>query len=464
MKVDASLNWPYLANAVSDADARVPSSASLVGFKLFLLLNAVLFIRPAEIIPALEALPIYEVVIIACMLFSIPVVLRQLTLASFATQPGVVCVLMLLPAILLSHLLHGRTYDARIGALVFVKIVLYYLLLLGLLNSTARLRTFLIVLVALIVPLAVLSVLQYHEVIDIPALAQCMQGQGDDEFSGERIILVRLQSLGIFSDPNDFSLILASGLFICIHQFVEHRRIFLRLAWLIPIGILGYAFALTHSRGGFLALLAGLTVYTVSRRGWRRSLLPAVVVLPLLLLAMGGRQTKIDLDDRDDTAQGRILLWRDSMELFRESPVFGIGYGQLAEVNELVAHNSFVHSYAELGLLGGTFFVGAFYCAFLGLHRIKVDEKHKIDPALLCWRPCVLAMTVGYATGLFSLSRCYGVPTYLILGVAGAYGNLVGRDAPSAIERLNLRFLKRLCMVSVICLVVIMAFIKLFAH
>ena len=434
------------------------------GFALFLLLNAVLFIRPSEIIPELEGWPLYEVVILLCLLASLSAVRERLTAHSLRLQPGLVCVLLMLLVIVLSNLLHGLSYEARMGGIMFLKIVLYYLLLQGLVNSTARLRTFLLVLLAFILTLAILSLLQFHGIIDVQAMAPVHQNEGFDESTGEGLILFRLQSLGIFSDPNDFSLILVCGLLIGMHRLIEDRRFFARLAWMLPIGICGYAFSLTHSRGGFLALTSGSMAYLVSQRGWRRSRLPAAIVLPLLLLAFGGRQTNIDLGNTDDTAQGRILLWRDAMMYFQTSPIMGIGYGQLPETMGMVAHNSYVNSYAELGIFGGTCFVGVFYCAIVGLRRVTGGSAQRIDAELLKWRPCVMAMVVAYATGLISLTRSYVIPTYLVLGVAAAYGNLVARDAPAAVPRLTVRLLRRVGAVSVICLIVIYAFIKIFAH
>ena len=35
--------------------------------------------------------------------------------------------------------------------------------------------------------------------------------------------------------------------------------------------------------------------------------------------------------------------------MLKFSPLWGVGYGSFADVHELVAHNSFVHCFAELG-------------------------------------------------------------------------------------------------------------------
>src|SRR5579864_1909912 len=86
-----------------------------LGFGLFVLVNAVLFVRPAELIPGIADWPIYEVVILACLLASLPAVIRQLTWNSFRRNPITLCVVGLLLAIILSHLTHGDIYDARMG-------------------------------------------------------------------------------------------------------------------------------------------------------------------------------------------------------------------------------------------------------------------------------------------------------------------------------------------------------------
>ena len=46
-------------------------------------------------------------------------------------------------------------------------------------------------------------------------------------------------------------------------------------------------------------------------------------------------------------------------------PLVGVGYGQFASVNGgMVAHNSFVQCFAEVGLIGYFFWIGAIYLSF----------------------------------------------------------------------------------------------------
>src|SRR4051794_30680512 len=142
-----------------------------------------------------------------------------------------------------------------------------------------------------------------------------------------------------------------------------------RFLWLAPAALFAYALSITYSRGGFLAFLASMMAFLGTRFGLKRTFPMAVVLLPVIFIAFAGRQTNISTTE--GTGQDRIHLWAEGLRLFQRSPVFGIGKGQYAEEVGLVAHNSFLHCYVELGFFGGTLFFGAFFCAFWALWRLR---------------------------------------------------------------------------------------------
>ena len=181
---------------------------------------------------------------------------------------------------------------------------------------------------------------------------------------------------------------------------------------------------LTHSRGGFLGMLAALVVLLAARFG-RKALPLGLVVMPAVFVLFAGRQTNISLGN--GTGQTRVQLWHEGMILFTGRPVFGIGSERYAEYAGHVAHNSFIHCYTELGLLGGTFFLGAFYLAAWSLVRLGGKGVPPVSPELARLRPYVLAIVVGYAGGLMSLSCPYYIPTYTVLGLASVYIRLAER-------------------------------------
>jgi O-antigen ligase len=435
-----------------------------LGFGLFVLANAALFIRPMDLSPELQDVPTYEPLIIACLVVSLPCVLRQLSPGSLGSQPITACVLGLLPAVVLSHVFSTFYLGgARESGVAFAKVVVYYLLLVGLVDSGRRLRQFLYWLVVFTVILTVLALLQYHGTINIPSLEPFQQRQYDPE-TGELVSLPRLCSVGIFNDPNDLCLVLVTGMAVCLYGFGDRRLGALRPVCLGLVGLFGYALILTHSRGGFLALLAALLVLLQARFGWRKALVLAGPALAILFLLFAGRQTSIDLSDRDSTGQGRIQLWAEGLALFRQFPLFGVGYGEYGEHVGLVAHNSFVHCYVELGMLGGTLFTGAFYLALAGLHQLGSPRGQIPDAEVRRLHPFLKALAAGYVAGMLSLTRCYIVPTYMVLGLVAAYSRFsAARPAPS-LMRFDTRLVLRLAVASLAGLTTIHVFVRLFVR
>src|SRR4051812_17260824 len=86
---------------------RAASAGSVLGFALFVLVNATLFVRPTELLEGLDGWPIYNVLILGCFAVSWPAVLQQLAPGSLAGRPITVCVFGLLAAVVVSHLSGG---------------------------------------------------------------------------------------------------------------------------------------------------------------------------------------------------------------------------------------------------------------------------------------------------------------------------------------------------------------------
>jgi hypothetical protein len=125
------------------------------------------------------------------------------------------------------------------------------------------------------------------------------------------------------------------------------------------------------------------------------------------------------------------MLWADGLSSLTRWPVcipFGLGPGWYIESHSLLAHNAFVNSYVEYGLIGGGFFFLAFATA------VWLTNSQGNAAAAPHWaramRPAMLAIVVAQAAGCFSLSRHLVLPTYLILGLAAAYINLAGDPPP----------------------------------
>jgi hypothetical protein len=176
----------------------------------------VLLIRPADVFPPLYGLPIYQGCILFCLAVALPAVSRMLGREGLAAEPISLCIVGLLGAVALSHLSHGRIGEAVSESCEFAKLLIYHVLLVSLVNTPRRLRVFLWCLSALIVAHTALAVMQYHGMVDLPAMAAMPEAYFDPE-SDEWTTKVRLCGGGIFGNPNDLSRILAVGMFLALY-------------------------------------------------------------------------------------------------------------------------------------------------------------------------------------------------------------------------------------------------------
>src|ERR1700733_13529403 len=136
-----------------------------MGFFLFLLVTAALFIRPSEQFAELRGVNFYQTLIIPCFFFSLAGVIEQFSPRNLDSRPITVCVIGLLLAVVLSHLSNGNAGMAADTGFEFVKVLVYYVLLVANVTTMARLRVFIFSIVVFAAAFVTLSVLQYHDVI-----------------------------------------------------------------------------------------------------------------------------------------------------------------------------------------------------------------------------------------------------------------------------------------------------------
>jgi hypothetical protein len=431
-----------------------------LGYILFVFASSVLLVRPMELVTSLTESHLYQWFIAASLLASLPVVFMQFGWTSLQHRPITLCVLGLFFCIMFSQLARAEVERAFESGYEFAKMVAYYLLLVGLVTTPGRLRSFLRWLVLCVGILAVVSILQYHEVIDNPNVKSSVIDRQVKEETNEEIIFKRLQGTGIFKDPNDLSLILVPGMILCIYWLFDPRTRTFKAFWLAPLGLFGYALHLTHSRGGLLALMMALLVLFHARFGRWKTLLAAAIMVPAVLFLYAGRQT--ELSATEGTGQQRLQIWSDGLYWFRTNPLFGVGEGQYVELVNKVAHNSYLQYYTELGMVGGTFFLAATLLGIWAIYRLGKPPIQIVNPELRRFRPYLLASLAGYATGMMSLTANSYVTTYMMFGLATAYLNITPTWPRVSLLRINGTLIGRVAAVSVVFLVGLYVFVRAF--
>ncbi len=455
---------PIPVQAPAPAPALVPVPAEIApghvgGFGLFILLNGVLYLRPAEIVPGLLGLELYYYVILATLAVSFPVLLAQLRPRDLDNRPVTACVVGLLVAVVLSNLVHFNLQPLVDGATEFAKILVYFLLFLGLVTTPGRLKQMLGWFALFVGGIALLTILQWHGVIDLPNMTPLKDNLWDKVLQ-KNVTVLRLQGSGIFRDPNDLCVLMAIGILAGLYWLFKPNLGLYRWLWLAPLGAMAYALLLTGSRGGMLALLVGLLVFLRNRFGSTMTIVLGVLVLPAILLLAGDRQASLSTEE--GTSQARIQLWSDGLVLLRDAPLFGIGHDQYVEFAGQVAHNSYLHCFTELGFFGGILFLGAFYLALRDLTRLGKVKAQILDPELRHLQPFVTGLLASYMVGMLSLTLPYVLPTYTVLAFAASYANMTRTEPPLPAQRFDLKLCGRLALVGVIFLVCMTVFVRIF--
>ena len=295
-------------------------------------------------------------------------------------QPITICVIGVMLSILLSHGTNFYLGGLLEGGTEFAKVVVYYLLLVALVDTPQKLRILLQSTVISSTVMVSFSLMDYLNFSDFPLITHIIETHGTD-LLGREIKITRMCGTGMFHDPNDISLIIVTMSIISIYFLMEPVTkqtrnagivAFSKVFWLIPLAILISGLVCTQSRGGLLAMGAALLAWSTIRFGK----LPAIVALVLGIISIPfvlGRQGDISLTS--GTGQARIRLWSDGLVSIQNHRfIFGLGEGMYDDVAGLVAHNSYIHAFVELGYVGGTFFLGCFFFAAYGLWKIQKDN------------------------------------------------------------------------------------------
>jgi hypothetical protein len=191
----------------------------------------------------------------------------------------------------------------------------------------------------------------------------------EDEVIGQ---LTRIRGAGFLSDPNDLAQILLIALPLVFIAWRRGRGVVNFFVVLLPAALLLWTTYLTHSRGGLIALAAVALMVARKKLGTPASMvLAGGLVLGMLALDFTGGRGISAADGAD-----RLEAWANGLEMFKSSPLFGIGFNGFTDLHEITAHNSFVLCLAELGILGTTLWMALLVSTTTNLNRIiGVQEK-----------------------------------------------------------------------------------------
>lgn len=245
----------------------------------------------------------------------------------------------------------------------------------------------------------------------------------------------RVRYRGELQDPNELGLAICIGAFAFLIAFANQRRNLGTIAIAIAGSILVFwCVMLTQSRGAVLvfALVGG--VYFARRYGIGGVVAAAGFALPLTML--GGRSG----DKADASTQLRYEAWGAGLQMWKKSPIWGVGARQFAEHHHMTAHNSYVLSLAELGIVGMVLFIAMLVLTLKTLIRgiMILDGVPGARPAQ-AWAMAILSSFCGMLFSINTLSFCYHSLMWIFLGLGGAWVSVVRTHKPDFDIRLTRR-------------------------
>jgi len=248
--------------------------------------------------------------------------------------------------------------------------------------------------------------------------------------------------VGIFNDPNDLGVLFLVALAFTITLFGRARGAPGRWWNGVASMALLYGIVCTNSRGDLLAAL--LLIALVVRRRFGTVLSVLMAAAGLAALVANTRMS--ELNSSEVSANNRINLWYDGINMLREHPVFGVGFGNFANHAPQTAHNSIVLAMAELGLPGLMLWIGILWYSVRMLRWVVQDgleaaaaaeatsalREQALERSELASGVLRAFMAVGLAS--FFLSNTYKFSIFMLCGLAmGLYthASMQRTDAPT---------------------------------
>lgn len=255
--------------------------------------------------------------------------------------------------------------------------------------------------------------------------------------------------------------------------FERHRRptsevVAIAVLIVFGISVLGAAIWMSGSRGALnavclsalgVALILCGSIESVRRRWANRAVVLVFAVSYATFVAIDPQWIGLDHGRFDVSAAYRLSMYRSSLKLILDHPVFGVGLGatQVAfrpyQENALQGlvdhvHSSWLEILVETGLIGGAVFISATAGSLVSAIRRLGREHFRKQPAIAAVVAAIIALLIH---GLVEFN--FQIPANALLLVtfltAASGFNLASTGIP------RIPFLRTLLVVALVCLAIV---------
>ncbi len=215
---------------------------------------------------------------------------------------------------------------------------------------------------------------------------------------------------GISGDANYFALCASVCMLLSLQLALSGPTRWEKRFLYACLAITSVAFLMAASRGGFVGLAIGLFFLMFrSRRGVRALVLIGLLIAPLLVLVPNTTIQRIlhPGSGEQEAVDARYITWMAGLRMIEAHPISGIGLGQFrAQVLryeglndkpvQLLAHNTYIEVSAEQGLLGLLAYLALIWSGFRALSRAARFER----------QPMMREVAIGFQAAMIAATVC----------------------------------------------------------
>jgi O-antigen ligase len=382
--------------------------------------TALLFFRPQDTFPPLQALHLAEISALIALAAMVSMRLRRGQMFTRFT-PELFGVVALGAVIVLTAPFSIWTGGA-IGTFtdLYMKVILIFILMINTLTTPKRVEQFTWLIVIATAYIAFRAVFDYARGVNLIENGRVQGAVG-----------------GMFRNPNDLALNMVAVIPLAAAMALRRIAITRRLFAAVCIALMLGAIVATGSRSGSVGLvfMAGILAIRMIRRRPGlvfAAVLAGVLALPLVPASYWERLASITDEQKDDTGsrEARSILFRESWTAFMENPLTGVGAGQFKNYKPeqrveawRESHNVFLQVGADLGIFGFLAFcfliVRALLAPAQARRLLKKVQLHPQERELIDTHTAAMSASfVGWLLCAFFASVAYHWTLYYLLALA----------------------------------------------
>ena len=251
---------------------------------------------------------------------------------------------------------------------------------------------------------------------------------------------------GMLKDNNDFALAMVMNIPFVFYLGLSEKDARVRKLFMALVPLTMITVVLTHSRGGFLAMVAtvSLIVWRTKRRwlGFGMGAVVAVLFVFLMPESYKERLSTIGEYKTESSAQSRIESWGVALRMISDSPVIGVGFRQFQSAyfdylpeelrqsdTSYVAHNSYLQIWAETGSISFFIYMLMLASVFWTLGRLRRRATRMYGTSwVIDYARMYEASLLGFMVGSTFLNRGHFDLVYHIVAAVIAFKVLAERQ------------------------------------